>query len=97
MQTSQLRTVATAAQSHTSQPLRPLSTSSAAQAAEHDEAHADHGSHSHYDPPTGWLWGQPPGTKYEREGWEYIWYFGVCGGLVAGAVAYAFKPDTRYV
>jgi hypothetical protein len=50
---------------------------------------------SHYDPPSGWLWGVPPGQKAEKEGWETIFYWMFCGGCVAGAVGYAFKPDTR--
>lgn len=53
----------------------------------------DHGSH--YDAPGGWLWGIPPGQKYEKEGWEGIWYYGFFGSLGLAAVAYAFKPDTR--
>ena len=52
---------------------------------------------SHYDPPNGWLWGIAPGQKYEKEGWETIFYWMFCGGCVAGAVGYAFKPDTRSV
>ncbi|KAL8874408.1 MAG: hypothetical protein Q9174_000253 [Haloplaca sp. 1 TL-2023] len=29
-----------------------------------------HSGDSHYDPPSGWLWGIPPGEKREKEGWE---------------------------
>ena len=47
-----------------------------------------------YDPPGGWLWGRPPGEKYEKEGWEGIWYWGVWGSLGLTVVAYAYKPDT---
>lgn len=50
---------------------------------------------SHYDPPSGWLWGIPPGQEYKKEGWETIFYWMFCGGCVAAAVGYAFKPDTR--
>lgn len=53
---------------------------------------ADHGNH--YDPPSGWLFGVKPGTKYVKEGWENIWYFGFIGSLVVAGVAYVFKPDT---
>jgi hypothetical protein len=49
---------------------------------------------SHYDPPSGWLWGIEPGKKYEKEGWEGITYWGLCGGLVLAAIGYGFKPDT---
>ena len=56
------------------------------------DAHGDH-----YDPPTGWLFGVKPGEKYEKEGWEGPVYWGLCGSIVFGIVAYAFKPDTRYV
>jgi len=55
------------------------------------------GHGSSYDPPGGWLFGVKPGEKYEKEGWEGPIYWGLCGSMVAGVVAYAFKPDTRYV
>jgi hypothetical protein len=55
------------------------------------------GHESHYDPPTGWLFGVKPGEKYEKEGWEGPIYWGLCGSMAFGVVAYAFKPDTRYV
>lgn len=51
-------------------------------------------AHSHYDPPSGWLWGIPPGEKREKEGWEGVWIYGFFGGLLMGVVAYAYKPDT---
>lgn len=51
-------------------------------------------THSHYDPPSGWLWGIPPGEKKEKEGWENVWIYGFFGGLLMGVVAYAYKPDT---
>ncbi|KAJ5138637.1 uncharacterized protein N7515_003485 [Penicillium bovifimosum] len=53
---------------------------------------ADHGDH--YDPPTGWLFGVKPGQKYQKEGWENIWYYGFIGSLLVAGVAYVFKPDT---
>ncbi|KAF2032754.1 hypothetical protein EK21DRAFT_109815 [Setomelanomma holmii] len=52
------------------------------------------GHESHYDPPNGWLFGVKPGEKYEKEGWEGAMYWGFCGALGFGVVAYAFKPDT---
>jgi hypothetical protein len=56
---------------------------------------ADHGAHEdHYDPPTGWLWGLDPSKKHEKEGWENIFFYGFCGSIGLGVVAYAFKPDT---
>ncbi len=59
---------------------------------------ADHGAHeSHYDPPTGWLWGIKPGEKYQKEGWETVWVWGFFGSLGLAGVALAFKPDTSYV
>ena len=55
----------------------------------------DTASHeSHYDPPSGWLFGVPPGQKYQKEGWENTWVYGFWGSLVLGVVAYAYKPDT---
>lgn len=50
-----------------------------------------------YDPPSGWLFGVKPGEKYEKEGWEGPMYWGFCGSLILATIAYAFKPDTRYV
>ncbi|KAM7223985.1 putative nadh-ubiquinone oxidoreductase [Rhypophila decipiens] len=47
-----------------------------------------------YDPPTGWLWGVRPGEKYQKEGWEDIFFYGFYGGIGVFLVAYAFKPDT---
>jgi hypothetical protein len=69
------------------QSRQQFSTSSAAKAS--------HGSQ--YDPPTGWLFGVKPGEKYKPEGWENLFFYGFCGGMVVFAVAYAFKPDTSYV
>ena len=52
-------------------------------------------SHDHeYDPPTGWLFGVKPGEKYQKEGWEGLFFYGFCGSLAVFTVAYAFKPDT---
>jgi hypothetical protein len=52
------------------------------------------GHEDHYDPPSGWLWGIKPGEVREKEGWEGIWIYGFFGSLIAGVVAYSFKPDT---
>ncbi|MCJ1303491.1 hypothetical protein MMC08_006301 [Hypocenomyce scalaris] len=49
---------------------------------------------SHYDPPSGWLFGVPPGEKYKKEGWENVWVYGFFGSLALAVVAYAYKPDT---
>lgn len=40
------------------------------------------------------MWAEPPGHKYEKEGWENIMYWGFYGSLVLAVVGYAFKPDT---
>ena len=50
-----------------------------------------------YDPPSGWLFGVKPGEKYQKEGWEGVWYWGFYGSFALATIAYAFKPDTRYV
>lgn len=64
----------------------------------HSQAVRGGGGHeSHYDPPSGWLFGVKPGEKYQKEGWEGIWYWGFYGSFAVAIVAYAFKPDTRYV
>ncbi|KAK7188227.1 snf7 family protein [Paraphaeosphaeria sporulosa] len=47
-----------------------------------------------YDPPSGWLFGVKPGEKYQKEGWEGVWYWGFYGSFAVAIVAYAFKPDT---
>ncbi|EXJ79421.1 hypothetical protein A1O3_08923 [Capronia epimyces CBS 606.96] len=78
-------------------PLRLASTHSAAHAAKHDDHGHGHGGHDdHFDPPGGWLWGERPGDKYEKEGWEpFAWFF-VASWVVAVA-AYTMKEDTSYV
>ncbi len=66
--------------------------------AEHEEhGHGEgggHGHESHYDPPSGWLWGIKPGEKVEKEGWENVWIWGFFGSIGAAVVAWGFKPDT---
>jgi hypothetical protein len=47
-----------------------------------------------YDAPSGWLFGVKPGEKYQKEGWENLFFYGFCGSLAVFAVVYAFKPDT---
>ncbi|ERF71162.1 hypothetical protein EPUS_05991 [Endocarpon pusillum Z07020] len=69
-------------------PVRPLSTTQARSSGGSD----DHSSH--YDPPGGWLWGIRPGEKYEKEGWENLFFYGFYGSIGLACVAYAFKPDT---
>lgn len=78
-------------------PLRLASTQSAAHAAKHDDHDHGNGGHDdHFDPPGGWLWGERPGDKYEKEGWEpFAWFF-VASWVVAVA-AYTMKEDTSYV
>lgn len=49
----------------------------------------------HYDPPGGWLWGQRPGEKYEKEGWEGLWTYGFFGTMAFMVIGYCYKPDTR--
>jgi len=92
-------------------PIRPASCLRAARAVQRSKntssvatnqfsttsRRAGGGGAPHYDPPTGWLWGVKPGEKYEKEGWENIFFYGFYGSLAAFAVAYAFKPDTSYV
>ena len=56
--------------------------------------HSDSQHESHYDPPSGWLFGVPPGEKYQKEGWENTWVYGFWGSILFGVVAYAYKPDT---
>lgn len=68
---------------------RSISSTVSRQAAE------SHGHEDHYDPPGGWLWGIPPGQKYQKEGWENLTYYGLIGSFVVAGVVYAFKPDTR--
>ena len=50
---------------------RALSATTRARAAAEGE--------SHFDPPTGWLWGVKPGEKYEKEGWEGLMFWGFGG------------------
>ncbi|MCJ1273584.1 hypothetical protein MMC21_001377 [Puttea exsequens] len=74
-------------------PTRTLASTHPPEVSEHPSP--DTASHeSHYDPPSGWLFGVPPGQKYEKEGWETTWVYGFWGSLLFGVVAYAYKPDT---
>jgi len=59
---------------------------------ESGEHHDDHGSH--YDAPGGWLWGIRPGEKYEKEGWENLFYYGFVGSWIVAIAAYTMKEDT---
>ncbi|KAF7513303.1 hypothetical protein GJ744_009724 [Endocarpon pusillum] len=79
---------AAAAAAAATSPARPLSTTQARSSGGSD----DHSSH--YDPPGGWLWGIRPGEKYEKEGWENLFFYGFYGSIGLACVAYAFKPDT---
>ncbi|KAL2043351.1 hypothetical protein N7G274_003657 [Stereocaulon virgatum] len=75
------------------QPKRTLASTHTPDVSEHPSS--DTASHeSQYDPPTGWLFGVPPGEKYKEEGWEKSWFWGYYGSLAFGVVAYAYKPDT---
>jgi hypothetical protein len=45
----------------------------------------------------GYLFGEKPlpaGTKRKWEDWELIWYLGMGGGFVLGAIGLATRPDT---
>jgi hypothetical protein len=78
--------------------LRPATTTLRPVTRAFSQSQAVKGGHgSSYDPPSGWLFGVKPGEKYEKEGWEGPMYYGFCGAMVFAVVAYAFKPDTRYV
>jgi hypothetical protein len=74
--------------------LLPASSASRSLSSTAAKNAADHSSESHYDPPSGWLFGVKPGEKAEKEGWENIWIYGFFGSLAFGVVGYAFKPDT---
>ncbi|KAF9270288.1 hypothetical protein L218DRAFT_848857 [Marasmius fiardii PR-910] len=53
---------------------------------------------SHYNEPSGWLFGEkppPPGQKRVKESWENIWYIGMFGSMAFAAVMLYYKPDTR--
>ena len=56
-----------------------------------------HSSEDSFDPPGGWLFGVPPGEKYQKEGWERVWTWGMGTCVVVAVVGWAYKPDTRYV
>ena len=72
--------------------LRPFASTTLARSSD-----SSHGHHEEpYDPPTGWLWGVPPGQKYENEGWEGIWIYGFFGSMLFLVVGYCYKPDSRY-
>ncbi len=70
-------------------PLRQASTAH----DDHGHGHGAGGHDDHYDPPAGWLWGQRPGEKAEKEGWEGLAWVFVASWVVAIA-AYTMKEDT---
>ncbi|RKU48637.1 hypothetical protein DL546_009108 [Coniochaeta pulveracea] len=75
-------------------PLLQQSSSIAARRA-FSTTRAQRGGHGpSYDAPSGWLFGVKPGEKYQKEGWENLFFYGFCGSLGVFAVVYAFKPDT---
>lgn len=89
---------ATTAARHLARSTRPVTFHSTTTRALSQSRQLQAGGHeSHYDPPHGWLFGVKPGEKYEKEGWEGAMYWGFGGAMAFGIVAYAFKPDTRYV
>ncbi|OMH79839.1 hypothetical protein AX774_g6740 [Zancudomyces culisetae] len=45
--------------------------------------------------PSGYLFNRKPGVKYEREGWENLWYFGFYPVVLFGGIGLYFKPDTK--
>ncbi|ORY78088.1 ESSS subunit of NADH:ubiquinone oxidoreductase-domain-containing protein [Leucosporidium creatinivorum] len=55
------------------------------------------GGGTHYNPPTGYLFGEKPlapGQKRVKEDWENIYYWGMGGGMALAAVLLYYKPDT---
>ncbi|KAK3063238.1 hypothetical protein LTR53_018996, partial [Teratosphaeriaceae sp. CCFEE 6253] len=62
------------------QQQRPISYTAALRSSD-SHAHEDQ-----YEPPQGWLFGVKPGEKYEKEGWENVWYYGFYGSLLFGLV-----------
>ncbi|KAF7310965.1 hypothetical protein HMN09_00639800 [Mycena chlorophos] len=57
---------------------------------------ASHGP-PEYNEPTGLLFGEKPppaGFRRIKEPWENVWYWGMYGSMVVGAVLMYFKPDT---
>lgn len=67
----------------------PITRSRAMAGTSSHHAHEDH-----YDPPSGWLFGVPPGEKPKKEGWENLFFWGFFGSIALGALGYAYKPDT---
>lgn len=79
------------------QRITPFARSaSTAHGSDHHDDHHGGGHDDHFDPPGGWLWGQRPGEKYEKEGWEGLAWVFVASWVVAVA-AYTMKEDTSYV
>ena len=92
-----LRAAASASRALARPTLRYPLSFSGARAFSQSKSVLGGGGESHYDAPGGWLFGVKPGEKYEKEGWESVTYYGFVGSIIFGIVAYAFKPDTRYV
>lgn len=96
----QLALRASRTQTQITRATRPITSSAFRYAAAAPKSHDLHGSdgghdahESHFDPPGGWLWGQRPGEKYEREGWE-IPFYAICAMYVVAVIAYSMKEDT---
>ncbi|KAK0533732.1 hypothetical protein OC834_000827 [Tilletia horrida] len=52
---------------------------------------------SHYNQPSGYLFGEKPppkGQKREKEDWENIWMYGMFGGMAFAGVVLLYRPDT---
>ncbi|TCD61753.1 hypothetical protein EIP91_007979 [Steccherinum ochraceum] len=59
--------------------------------------YASHGHGPHYNEPSGYIFSEkplPPGQKRAKEPWERMWFWGMYGGMAAGAVMLYYKPDT---
>ncbi|KAJ7925857.1 Ndufb11, NADH dehydrogenase 1 beta subcomplex subunit [Mycena leptocephala] len=68
---------------------RPLTRLRAVRFASHDAPQ--------FNEPTGLLFGEkppPPGQRRIKEPWETLWYYGMYGTMVIGAMLLYFKPDT---
>lgn len=53
--------------------------------------HASHGPH--YNQPSGYLFGEKPGTR-QKEDWENLYMYGMFGGMALFGILYLYKPDT---
>ncbi|KDQ11620.1 hypothetical protein BOTBODRAFT_135697 [Botryobasidium botryosum FD-172 SS1] len=77
-------------------PRLPATAPTALCASGARRGYASHGG-SHYNEPSGYLFGEKPpapGHRRVKEDWENIWMYGMFGTMGLAGVLLYYKPDT---